>query len=241
MVNFWKSPIINRVVLYSTICVFTTATITPIQAEYHNGEVKPSFNEINFGIRIEKLIEKTKKYFNAKDNVKLMEVMFDIKHEIEGYTGKKIDIEKSFAQVEKEAKAKGQKIDKNHLKILKNRFKTHEKRADHKAVYMAHCMEFDIPYNAVEEQILYENYMTSSPDYFEAKSNHGKDDDEENVLPLRVTIGVTMALVGIFLYVVPFPICKAAAPWVLDTGLAFLGDQAITEYENQNKKDDKKK
>ena len=55
-----------------------------------------------------------------------------------------------------------------------------------------------------------------------AKSSHGKDkDDNEILLPLRVTIGVTMSLVSLFLYVVPFPICKVAAPWVLDTGMHF--------------------
>ncbi|MGK5594695.1 MAG: hypothetical protein ACSNEK_04975 [Parachlamydiaceae bacterium] len=69
------------------------------------------------------------------------------------------------------------------------------------------------------------------------KSSHGKHKDKDNgeeiVLPLRVTVGVTMSLVGLFLYVVPFPICKAAAPWVLETGIAFLLDQSITEWEER--------
>lgn len=34
--------------------------------------------------------------------------MFDIKQEVEQYTGKKIDIDKQIDQAQKEAKAKGQ-------------------------------------------------------------------------------------------------------------------------------------
>lgn len=120
MVNLWKSVITNRAVLYSTICVFTSASIMPLHAVSQKEEINLNLNDINFGIKIEKLIEKTKKYFSAKDSNKLMEVMFDIKHEIEGYTGQKIDIEKSLDKVEKEAKTKGQKIDKNHMKVLKS-------------------------------------------------------------------------------------------------------------------------
>lgn len=87
-------------------------------------------------------------------------------------------------------------------------------------------IEYDLPFNADEESLL----------YVMAKSSHGKDkDDKEVVLPLRVTIGVTMSLVGLFLYVVPLPICKLAAPWVLDTGIAFLIDQGITEWEDKQK------
>jgi len=45
--------------------------------------------------------------------------MFDFKQEVEQYSGKKIDINKSIDQVEKEAKAKGQKIDSKYLKAIK--------------------------------------------------------------------------------------------------------------------------
>ncbi len=98
-----------------------------------------------------------------------------------------------------------------------------------------------LSYNAEEESTMFHNELAISTDYLIAKSSHGKhkDKDEEIVLPLRVTIGVTMSLIGLFLYVVPFPICKAAAPWVFDTGIAFLLDQGITEWEEKQKEDTK--
>ena len=48
-------------------------------------------------IKFEKLIEKAWKYFEANDSKKLIETMLDMKHETEGYTGQKIDINKSNA------------------------------------------------------------------------------------------------------------------------------------------------
>lgn len=45
--------------------------------------------------------------------------MFDIKNEIERYTGQKINIEQQLDQIEKEAKARGQPVDKAHMKEMR--------------------------------------------------------------------------------------------------------------------------
>jgi hypothetical protein len=205
-------------------------------------EANVNLNDINFGVRIEKLIGKAKKYFSKRNSQKLTEVMWDIKHEIEGYTGRKIHIDQHLDQIEKEAKARGQPLDKAYMKEMRKRFKKQEKHFHHKARYLTTCLQHDLPYNAEEEAIIFQNALSSNKVLI-AKSSHEKDKDkkehknEELILPLRVTIGVTMSLVGLFLYVTPFPICKAAAPWVLDTGIAFLLDQAVTEWEDERKED----
>lgn len=188
------------------------------------------------------MIDKAKKYFYSKDSNKLTDTMFDIKNEIEGYTGQKINIERHLDQIEKEAKARGKPLDKAHMKEMRRRLKKQGKRHNHKAVYMATCLEYALPFNAEEEALLYENTLVHSMVGKMAKGGHGKDkDDKEVVLPVRVTIGVTMSLVGLFLYIVPFPPCRACAPWVLETGIAFLIDQGVTEWESSEKKKDDKK
>ncbi len=48
--------------------------------------------------------------------------MFDIKTEVEQYTGKKIDIEKQIDQAQKEASARGQKINDHYIKQIKKEF-----------------------------------------------------------------------------------------------------------------------
>lgn len=234
---------INRAVLCCTLGAFTVSTVIPFQVVASPVKaIDINLNDINFGIRIEKLIEKAKKYFYSKDSNKLTDIMFDIKNEIEGYTGQKINIEQHLDQIEKEAKARGKPVDKAHMKEMRRRLKNQDKRNNHKAVYMASCLEYDLPFNVEEEALVYENTLVHSMVGVMAKGSHGKDkDDKEVVLPLRVTIGVTMSLVGLFLYVVPFPPCRACAPWVLETGIAFLIDQGFTEWENNEKKKDDKK
>jgi hypothetical protein len=85
--------------------------------------------------------------------------MFDIKHEVEQYTGKKIDIDKQIDQVQREAKAKGQKIDDRYLKQIKRDFYREDKRHKHRAFWFAQCAELDIPYSTVEADMHFDmNY-----------------------------------------------------------------------------------
>ncbi|WP_075883927.1 hypothetical protein [Candidatus Protochlamydia sp. W-9] len=93
-------------------------------------------------------------------------------------------------------------------------------------------MEFDLPYHAEDEQFLFDNHINM------AKHSHGdKDNDkgDEICVPLRVTIGITVTLCGLFLLFVPIPICKQYAPYVIETGLAFLVDEGITQWEDKDK------
>lgn len=228
MGNFISNRTINRFITCCTLGTFFVTTLTPLHAITNNTNI--NLNDINFCIKVEKLIEKAKKYFSNKDQHKLTDVMFELKREIEGYTGKNIDLSKSLDQVEKEARAKGRPVDKKYMDEMRRRLKKEEKRHDHKAIYMATCLKYDLPYDTEEELLV---YQASVNNWIMAK--HSKDDDKETILPLRVTIGVVMSLVGLFLYVVPLPPCKAAAPWILDTGIAFLIDQGITEWEDRQK------
>lgn len=239
MGNSISNSTISCFITYCTLGTFIITSLTPLHAIHIERSININLNDINFGIKFEKLIEKTEKYFEKKDQRKLTDVMFELKREIEAYTGQKIDLNKSLDQVEKKAKAKGRPVDKKYVNEMRRRLKKEEKRHDHKASYMAYCLKYDLPYNSEEEILMYE---LSINDSLMAKHSHGKDKkdgEKEIVLPLRVTIGVTMSLIGLFLYVVPLPPCKAAAPWVLDTEIAFLIDQGITEWEDQQKKDKK--
>lgn len=58
-----------------------------------------NLNDINFGIKIEKLNEKVKKAIDKGETNKIVGYMFDFKSEVEQYTGQKIDINKQIDQV----------------------------------------------------------------------------------------------------------------------------------------------
>src|SRR5690606_2337290 len=103
---------LNRFVLCCTLGTFSISTMIPFQAAgCPHKMMSAGLSDISFGIRVQKLIEKSKKYFYAKDRAKLTDTMFKIKNEIEGYTGQKISIEGSLDKIEREAKARGKPID----------------------------------------------------------------------------------------------------------------------------------
>ncbi|HRD56003.1 MAG TPA: hypothetical protein PLC42_06360 [Parachlamydiaceae bacterium] len=114
MVNIFKPAVLNRLVACLTIAAFSTALITPIYLQA--AEASLSLNATHFGIKMEKVFQKVKRAIEKGETNKIISYMFDIKKEVEQYTGKKIDINKEIDQAQKKARAKGQKIDDRYIK-----------------------------------------------------------------------------------------------------------------------------
>jgi hypothetical protein len=184
-------------------------------------------NAINFGIKVEKVVEKIKKSIDKGETNKIVGYMFDIKHEVEQYTGKKIDINKQIDQAQREAKAKGQKIDDRYIKQIKRNFQKEDKRHEHRAVWFAQCAEMDIPYSTIEADMHFDmNYVT-------AKSAKGEDKDID--VPIPIVVGVTVSLCGLFLVFVPLPGCQSAGIWLINTGVGILGSEAIQKWDQYDR------
>lgn len=234
MANFRLTHTVRNAVLYSTTLAFTFASISPVHG-FQNQQVAVNLNDINLAIKFEKLIEKAWKYYKAKNSKKLIETMLDMKHETEGYTGHKIDINKCLDQVERGIKQKGSKISKAEIKAIKKMIKDNENKHNHKAFYMAACMESGVEYNP--EAVSFEfDYLCKA-----AKHDNDKDKEEEIVLPVRVTVGVVMALCGLFITFLPFPPCKTYGPQLIAAGigLAIEGGCGKVEEDRRNERDKK--
>lgn len=235
MANFLKSRICNSMVAYLTIASFSTALLTPppLMAAPNGGL---NLNDINFGIKIEKIYEKVKRAIDKGETNKIVDYMFDFKQEVEQYTGKKIDIDKSIDQAEKEAKANGQKIDSKYLKAIKKEFHKNDKKHEHRAVWFAECAELDIPYTTFEADANFEmNYMMA-----ESAKGHGKDHVKIEEVPVTITVGITIALCGLFLWFVPLPGCQVAGTYLLNTGIGILGSDALARYDAYDREQRKK-
>ncbi|WP_213105181.1 hypothetical protein [Candidatus Protochlamydia amoebophila] len=87
--------------------------------QIHAVGVNLDLGAINFGIKVEKIFEKIKRCIDKGETNKIVSYMFDIKHEVEQYTGKKIDISQQIDQVQREVKTRGQKIDERYIKQIK--------------------------------------------------------------------------------------------------------------------------
>ncbi len=137
MANFLKSHLCNTMVACLTLTSFSATLLTPPPLMAQNGGGGLNLNDINFGIKIEKIYEKVKKAIDKGETNKIVSYMFDFKIEVEQYTGKKIDISKQIDEAQKQAKAKGQKIDDKYIKAIKKEFTRNDKKHQHRAVWFA--------------------------------------------------------------------------------------------------------
>lgn len=162
MVNILLSRFCYTMVACLTTVIFTTEALMPHPLMAAPGG-NLDLNAINFGIKVEKVVEKIKKCIDKGETNKIVGYMFDIKHEVEQYTGKKIDIDKQIDQAQREAKAKGQKIDDRYIKQIKRDFHREDQRHRHRAVWFAQCAEVDIPYSTLEADMHFDmNYAVGS-------------------------------------------------------------------------------
>lgn len=208
MANFVDTPIHNRTIVPGSLILPTDLNI----------------NTINFVIRIEKLIEKMNRYKDKMDSNNLIEVLLDIKHEVEGYIGKKIDIEHELKGIEKEVNMQGGKFKRGELKAIGKKITQKEKKHHHKAQFVSNCLSNGIEYDVKLEQLS-----------FMAKHGQEKNEDETD-LPIRVTVGVTIALCGVFLFFVPIPLCQQLAKQIIATGVGIAADGCMNRMEEDKKK-----
>lgn len=89
---------------------------------------------------------------------------------------------------------------------------------------MANCMENGIEYDA----------ELANLDFI---AKHGHDNEQVEIdIPIRLTIGVTIALCGVFLLFIPIPICQLWAPRIIGTGATIPADGCIDRIEENRKK-----
>jgi len=135
MGNIYFTRLFRHSTLWITACSFIGGSLAaPLRASYEfETQVKAvNLNDVAFIARIEKLYEKVKRYKDKLESEKLIETMFDIKMEVEGYTGKKIDLENHLNQIEKEAKKRGAQFKSGEMKQIPKRIGAVGKRWSHR-------------------------------------------------------------------------------------------------------------
>lgn len=180
-------------------------------------------HEAAFAVMMDQLTKKIHKYAEKRDLKKVLDTCFEVKKEVEFYLGTKIKLSPLFDQIEKEMKKSGAKFSKDEFKQVKKAIEKKEKRLDHKDLYMQDCIEYGIDFDEDVELFLYEK-------------KHGKDEEKsEMCMPIRVTIGVSVALCGLFLFFVPIPQCKTAGAWIMGFGFNLAVDGTINRMEEDEK------
>lgn len=229
MVNLFRSHHINRALLSLVLTSFTVTYSTPLPAQQFNW----NWNEAAFLVRIEKLVEKlVKSEKKGIDN--MIACLVDIKDEIETSYNVKINLDTYMDQVAKEINKAGHKTPKKELDYIKKKLKGKDKKTKHHAMYVGQYMDVEgYQFNVEDEQMLYM-----------AKHGHDKDDkdqDEKKVeVPALLVYGVTCALCGMFLMILPIPVCKDWGSRMVVAGVTACANSLCSKAD-ENKKNEKDK
>lgn len=219
---FYKFNGFKRLVLSSILCAFPLAVVTPPSVY---GQINVGLNDVVFGIKMQKLIDKAWKYYEKLDSDSLLDVILEIKSEVESHTGKKIDISKEIDRIENDLKKKGGKPSKNIFK----KFKSLVHKKDKKKRARALCMEgyfLDQPEMSFQD---YEGLQLAVVNRKQEKENDQKQ------LPLNFVIGVSLILGGAFvMFATPVcPVLGYAGEAMMTTGFGFLVNQGLDIYQKE--------
>lgn len=228
---------INRALLSSTLFAFSLTY--PIQAPAIQPPQGINLNDAAFFIRLEKVVERLLKS-DGKAIDKIIDCFVDVKAEIETYYNTKLDIDKYMKDVEKEISKQGVKTPKKELDLIKKKIKAREKKNNKHARYVAAVIDLEgYQMNQFDEENMFiDNHLCAK-----ASKHHDKEDEEkeEVVLPALLVYGVSVTLVGLFLFVIPIPACKDWGGKLMLAGVTACANSLSGRIDENNKKEKEKK
>lgn len=224
MACFFRINQLNNVVLSGILIAFPLAVLTPPPV---HSQINVGFNDVNFGIKMQKLIDKAWKYYNKQDSDSLIDIILDIKTEVEAYTGKEINLEKEIDNVETDLKKQGHKAPKGVFKKYKSLLKKKDKKKHARAL----CME---AYFLDAPNMSFDDYEAL---HLATKKHDNKEEEEKqkDLPPFKFVLGVSLVLCGAFVMFAS-PACPILAPAgeaMVGTGFGFLLDQGIDMYQKE--------
>lgn len=237
MASLFNCNALNRIILSAVLGTFTLTYAIPLQAAPQFGI---GFNEVAFIYRIEKLVEKIWKLEKSDNKDKMYSAIIDLKSEIESSCNIKVDLSKHMDNVEKELKNRGYKTPKKEFDAMRKAIKAKEKKHNKHGKYLAAVMHVDgYEINDFDEDLMFPEYMAAK----HGKDKDDKDDKEEVYIPAQLVFGVTLTLCGLFLMVIPFPVCKPWGEKMVMSGFVICGNaisgKVDTDHKNDKDKDKK--
>lgn len=228
MGNFRAINMLRNGILCFTTASFIACSIQPVNAHVNYAKaIDFNLNDVAFIYRLEKLVERVKRYKEKLENGKLIEVMLEIKMEVEAYTGKRVSTSEFIDQIERDAKRQGATFKPGEIRTIKNIVHRADKKKGHRALYLHSCNMNDIDFNEIDYQFLAKSAHKSK--------KHDKE-EKEVVVPIRMQIGVVCALCGYFLQIIPHPYAQGASKILIGFGVSCCAESAINRLEEDENK-----
>lgn len=205
MVNIFNRSLINKLFVYRVTLSSFTIACIAPQTSFAYECNKNVFDQVGMMARLEKIVSKIMKQKKKGSVNSLMKLLIEFKGEIESFSGEKIDIDDCMKEVKKECEKKGYKLTKKELSVFKKKIKSLDKKNN--------------------------RYLDIS-----LKSDDDKDEEDEEIqIPMMMAFGITLALCGVFLCVLPIPQSKAWGVDLIKTGVLIATEEGI-----RNQKEEKK-
>lgn len=193
-------------------------------------------NEVALILKLQKLIEKLNKLKKKKDVASMIDIVFDVKIEIEAATGSSISITKSLDHIHKEMQQQGYNVPKKQWSKFTKKFTDREKRNGHRAEYIAKVLADPEGVFDFDEENL--RYMSKHQD---KKKDKKEDQEEQNLdIPDFMAWGISAALCGLFLILLPIPKAKEIGTQLIAYGLGIAVQEGF-KHDAEKKEKDKKK
>jgi len=233
MSRFFNNTYLNTFLCSLILVSFIFTYAVPVNASVYNSAI--DLNEVAFILRMKNLVDKLVKS-KDKGNVKVIENLIKIKHEIEYSRGIKIDLGKSLENVEQKVRKAGQKMPKDDFLKIKTMLYKEDKRKKKQMKYIAATMYLeDYEFNKQDLKLMFPEAKKHKDD-----KKDDKKDEEEVKMPALLVWGVSLTLCGVFLFVLPIPPVKKLGQKMIETGVATCAG-VICEYIDNGKKDENKK
>lgn len=208
---------INNACLYIVLATFPMVSITaPVQAQLFNQGNQLQDTALMF--RLKEIVDKLTKLEKKGTRKEMIDLVLEVKHEVEIYSGKTISLDQKLNEVYKEIQKKGYKIPKKQFDRFTKEIKQREKKSNKK------------------EKIL-----------FRSKHNKDEKDEEHEKeqieLPVRMTFGITLALCGVFLCCLPHPQAKKWGTDLIIAGVTMATESGLNkaEKDQEERKNNNKK
>lgn len=235
MANFFNHYIPNRLLHSILLLAFTLSYSLPTYSieQIHINNVNALFKEAAFVVRIEKLIEKLKKSEERGIDY-MIKTLVKVINEIEVTYNTGINIDNYFRDIKKELKEHDLPIPTIELEFLRKKLKKEDKAFKKHAQLIANVMNAE-GYGQFEEIDDYD-FLAKHKD----KKDKEESEEEEIEIPTMLVYGVTLSLCGMFMMVIPIPICKEWGGKLVLMGVSACAGVLAPNYDEQKKKDKNK-
>ena len=213
MANIFRCHHINRILLSIVLSTFAIVQAVPV----YSTQYILAKNDIEFALIIEHLMKRLVKS-HKKGTDEMIDTLVEIKCEIEKHYSCSLNLDYAFDQIQRECKKQKLVIPPKYLAWIKTKILIADKKAKSRPVCLFEGDDALIDFD---------------DDIFAKKED---DEKEGKEIPALLVYGVSVTCCGVFLMLVPIPMCKLWGERMIVAGVTACANAMCTAEDERKKK-----